>query len=134
MGNNVFDDKAYNTPMDAYGWNVQNSATGTDQNLTGVAGVTGASLATKVVLQPTTGQGSFTSPAGVSASGQGSFAGTSGDATAAKLSDLKAVAALVDSLSTQIKTLAKLADLQTVAADHDTLNAAMRTAGLEATS
>lgn len=39
MTNRVYPDKDYDTPVNVPGWTVQNSATGTDQNLTGNAGV-----------------------------------------------------------------------------------------------
>lgn len=79
----VFVPQANDTPVLTPGWTVQSTPAG-EESLVSHAGPTGL-LAAQVAHQTATGEASFT--------------GTTADATAAKLSDLQAVAAKLDALN-----------------------------------
>jgi hypothetical protein len=90
----VFSQPAMDTPALTPGWTVQTSATGSDQSLTKNAGA-GVNAGQSVGYTPLPAQ---------AATGQASFVAPGSLAAAAKLSDLQALAALVDTLNAALVT------------------------------
>lgn len=88
MSNKVFNNDVNDAPTNIPTWTVQSPLTGSNQNTVGNAPPASALLsATEVPAQTAIGQAQT---------------GTTGDATAAKLSDLKTVAAAVDALNSAL--------------------------------